>query len=117
MQNETKKPKYRNRKKVKKEDDGKCSVETLSTLHADGHRFGKTKWRAITEKSKKRRGAKRKRERAAVGGCADHDSHRIDSLCASLPRHHRRVCFSSPNFVANLRATKSAPFDFTLIRC
>lgn len=23
----------------------------------------------------------------------------------------------SPNFVANLRATKSAPFDFTLIRC
>jgi len=24
---------------------------------------------------------------------------------------------SSPNFVANLRATKSAPFDFTLIRC
>lgn len=27
------------------------------------------------------------------------------------------LCASSPNFVANLRATKSAPFDFTLIRC
>lgn len=34
--------------------------------------------------------------------------------------HHRpplSLCASSPNFVANLRATKSAPFDFTLIRC
>lgn len=37
---------YRNRKRVKKRGDGKYSLETLSTLHADGHRFGKTKWRA-----------------------------------------------------------------------
>lgn len=36
---------YRNRKRVKKGRRGKCSLETLSTLHADGHRFGKTKWR------------------------------------------------------------------------
>lgn len=45
-------------------------------------------------------------------------------LCPLPPRHHRHrapptatLCASSPNFVANLRATKSAPFDFTLIRC
>lgn len=46
-------------------------------------------------------------------------------LYRPLPPRHQRyrapptasLCASSPNFVANLRATKSAPFDFTLIRC
>lgn len=63
---------------------------------------------------------------------ADRDSHKIDSLCASPPAPFgtgtgigtsitattvASASASSPNFVANLRATKSAPFDFTLIRC
>lgn len=59
---------------------------------------------------------------------ADRDSHKIDSLCASplapfgtgtsiTTTTATSVSASSPNFVANLRATKSAPFDFTLIRC
>jgi len=44
-------------------------------------------------------------------------------LCASplflalLPPPLSHSLSLSPNFVANLRATKSAPFDFTLIRC
>lgn len=78
-------PGYRNRKRVKKGGYGKCSLETLSTLHADGHRFGKTKWRAVA-KGRKEEGRKKKGE----SGCwarADRDSHKIDSLCASPPRH------------------------------
>lgn len=95
--------------------------------------------RVAKGRKEKRKGGKRKKK--AAGGRADRDSHKIDSLCASPPRHRRyraphRLCvfplsFSplfplpplshslslSPNFVANLRATKSAPFDFTLIRC
>lgn len=45
------------------------------------------------------------------------------AACSLWHRHqHHPLTFasasaSSPNFVANLRATKSAPFDFTLIRC
>lgn len=113
--------------------DGKCSLETLSTLHADGHRFGKTKWRAVAKGRTKKewngeggggREGERKRKRKRLVGAWDRDSHKIDSLCA--PYRHRpplshslsfSLCASSPNFVANLRATKSAPFDFTLIRC
>lgn len=48
---------YRNRKWIKKGGDGKCSLETLSTLHADGHRFGKTKWRAVA-KDRTKKGTK-----------------------------------------------------------
>ncbi|KAK1137012.1 hypothetical protein K0M31_001540 [Melipona bicolor] len=85
----------------------------------------------------------RERESGRVGGRAsrsvDRDSPGIDSLCASptppppplpppsppppTPSLVQRTTALlpasafSPNFVANLRATKSAPFDFTLIRC
>lgn len=50
---------YGNRKRVKKGGYGKCSLETLSTLHADGHRFGKTKWRTVA-KGRKEEGRKKK---------------------------------------------------------
>lgn len=38
----------------KERTDEKCSLETLSTLHADGHRFGKTKWRVVAKGRMKR---------------------------------------------------------------
>lgn len=88
-------------------------------MHADGHRFGKTKWRAVakgrTKGRKKENGKKEERERESLAGRADRNSHKIDfPLCLAA---RAASCASSPNFVANLRATKSAPFDFTLIRC
>lgn len=57
-------------------------------------------------------------EEASQPKLVDRDSTgRIDSLCASPPPPPPAASAFSPNFVANLRATKSAPFDFTLIRC
>lgn len=60
--------------------------------------------RGSEENERKRAGeghARREAERAgkkekAAGGRADRDSHKIDSLCASPPRHHRRrLCLLS----------------------
>lgn len=57
-------------------------------------------------------------EEASQPKLVDRDSTgRIDSLCASPTPPPPAASAFSPNFVANLRATKSAPFDFTLIRC
>lgn len=128
---------YGNRKRVKKGGYGKCSLETLSTLHADGHRFGKTKWRAVA-KGRKEEGRKKKGKSGWWARGSRFTQNRFP-LCLtapapSLPHATASVPFLllsllslflsfslslllSPNFVANLRATKSAPFDFTLIRC
>lgn len=75
----------RNPDRHRKQDDLKGGWETLSTLHADGHRFGRQNgaWRNASSR---------------------------------FPVTRFSLCSRSPNFVANLRSSKSAPFDFTLIR-
>lgn len=63
-------------------------------------------------------GARKRKRKRARGGIAIHTKSIL-----FVPRRPgiattaAVASASSPNFVANLRATKSAPFDFTLIRC